>query len=110
MDISGCAGCRVTNNRAERSLRFFAMYCKLSFGTRQECEERFIEHIISLRQTCRIQTRRTYPVLVDTFRTWLQRSSPDFGAYPASDYENIIEGRNICATYQQTNGIVLFDY
>ena len=51
-------GVEATNNRAERSLRFPVMYRKRSFGTRQKCGERFIERILSLRQTCRIQIIR----------------------------------------------------
>jgi transposase len=70
-------GVEPTNNIGERSLRFPVMYRKRSFGTRQECGERFVERIMSLRQTCRIQTRRTFPVLVDALQAWLNRSSPD---------------------------------
>jgi transposase len=70
-------GVEPTNNVAERSLRFPVMYRKRSFGTRQENGERFVERIMSLRQTCRIQNRRTFPVLVDAFQAWLLRTSPD---------------------------------
>jgi transposase len=74
LDVNGV---EPTNNIAERSLRFPVTYRKRSFGTRQECGERFIERIMSLRQTCRIKQRRTFPVLVDAFRAWLNRSEPD---------------------------------
>jgi len=70
-------GVEPTNNYGERSIRFLVTYRKRSFGTRQEFGERFIERIMSLRQTCRIQCRRTFPVLVDAFNAWLHRSSPD---------------------------------
>jgi transposase len=70
-------GVEPTNNRAERSLRFSVMYRKRCFGTKQQCGERFVERILSLRQTCRIQDRRTFPILVDAFQAWFQRSSPD---------------------------------
>jgi len=70
-------GVEPTNNVAERSLRFPVTYRKRSFGTRQECGERFIERIMSLRQTCRIRKERTFPILVDAFRAWLNRSTPD---------------------------------
>ena len=75
-------GVETTNNRAERSLRFPVMYRKRSFGTRQDCGERFIERILSLRQTCRIHGIRTFPILVDAFRSWLQRSPPGFPVIP----------------------------
>jgi transposase len=70
-------GVEPTNNRAERSLRFPVTYRKRSFGTRNEDGERFIERIMSLRQTCRIQSCRTFPILVDAFRAWLNHSQPD---------------------------------
>ena len=70
-------GVEPTNNVGERSLRFLVMYRKRSLGTRQECGERFVERIMSLRQTCRIQAKRTFPVLVDAFSAWLNRSEPD---------------------------------
>jgi transposase len=70
-------GVEPTNNRAERALRFPVTYRKRSFGTREECGERFVERIMSLRQTCRIRGKRTFPVLVDAFNAWLHRSSPD---------------------------------
>ena len=69
-------GVEPTNNRAERSLRFPVIYRKRSFGTKQKCGERFVERILSLRQTCRIQTQKTFPILVDAFHAWFQRSSP----------------------------------
>ena len=70
-------GVEPTNNMAERSLRFPVIYRKRSLGTRQESGERFVERILSLRQTCRIKHQRTFPVLVDAFMSWLDRSSPD---------------------------------
>jgi transposase len=70
-------GVEPTNNVGERSLRFPVTYRKRSFGTRQECGERFVERIMSLRQTCRIQNTRTFPILVNAFQSWSQRSSPD---------------------------------
>jgi transposase len=70
-------GVEPTNNLAERSLRFPVTYRKRSFGTRVDGGERFVERILSLRQTCRLQKRRTYPVLVDAFRVWFNGSLPD---------------------------------
>ena len=40
-------GVEPTNNAAEGSLRFPVTYWKWSFGTRQECRDRFIERILS---------------------------------------------------------------
>jgi transposase len=58
-------------------LRFPVIWRKRSFGTRNEKGERFVERMLSLRQTCRIQLRRTYPVLVDAFRSLLAGHQPD---------------------------------
>ena len=77
-------GVEPTNNVAERSLRFPVTYRKRSFGTRQESGERFVERIMSLRQTCRIQQRRTFPVLVDAFSAWLMRSDPNISFVSAN--------------------------
>jgi len=80
LDVQGVAP---TNNAAERSLRFPVIYRKRCLGTRQECGERFVERILSLRQTCRINHQRTFPVLVDAFSAWLLRSSPDLSFIPS---------------------------
>jgi transposase len=66
-----------TNNHAERMLRFPVIWRKRSFGTRNEKGERFVERMLSLRQTCRIQLRRTYPVLVDAFQSLFAGRQPD---------------------------------
>jgi transposase len=66
-----------TNNHAERMLRFPVIWRKRSFGTRREKGERFVERILSVRQTCRIQKMRTYPVLVDAFKSFFQGQRPD---------------------------------
>jgi len=79
LDVQGVAP---TNNAAERSLRFPVIYRKRSLGTRQDCGERFVERILSLRQTCRIIQQRTFPVLVDAFSSWLLRSSPHISFLP----------------------------
>ena len=68
-------GVEPTSNNVERSLRFPVTYRKRSFGTRQECEKRFVERVMPLRQTYRAKTRKTFPVLVDAFQAWLNRSS-----------------------------------
>ena len=64
-------GVAPTNNHAERSLRFAVLWRKRSFGTRVEKGNRFVERILSLRQTCRIQGRRTFPILVDAMRAFV---------------------------------------
>jgi transposase len=57
-------GVAPTNNHAERTLRYAVLWRKRSFGTRVAKGDSFVERILSLRQTCRLQGKRTFPVLV----------------------------------------------
>jgi transposase len=70
-------GVAPTNNHAERTLRFAVLWRKRSFGTRADKGDRFVERILSLRQTCRLQGKRVYPVLVDAMRAFLEGTQPD---------------------------------
>lgn len=70
-------GVAPTNNHAERTLRFAVLWRKRSFGNRVEKGERFVERILSLRQTCRLQKRRTFPVLIDAVQAFLRGTQPD---------------------------------
>ena len=51
------AGVEPTNNRAERSLRHFVIWRKLSFGTQSDAGSRFVETMLSVIETCRQQRR-----------------------------------------------------
>lgn len=61
-------GVETTNNRAERALRFAVMWRKRSQGTNSAKGSRWVERILSLKETCRLQARSTYTVLVDAVR------------------------------------------
>ncbi len=71
-------GVAPTNNHAERMLRFAVIWRKRSFGTASEKGNRWAERILSLRQTCRVQRRRTFPVLVDAMNSFFNISHSDF--------------------------------
>ena len=58
-------GVDATNNRAERALRFGVLWRKRSLGTARAKGNRWVERILSLKETCRLQTRSTYTVLVE---------------------------------------------
>ena len=73
------AGVGPTNNHAERMLRFAVLWRKRSLGTASEHGDKWVERILSLRQTCRIQGRRTFPVLVDAIAAAFQSRSPNLG-------------------------------
>jgi transposase len=71
------SGVSPTNNHAERMLRFAVCWRKRSFGTVSDKGNRWVERILSLRQTCRLRTRRTFPVLVDAIDCYFKEQEPD---------------------------------
>jgi transposase len=54
------AGVEPTNNRAERALRHFVIWRKLSFGTQSAAGSRFVETMLSVIETCRQQRRSVF--------------------------------------------------
>jgi len=71
-------GVSPTNNHAERMLRYAVQWRKTSLGTASEKGERWVERMLTLRQTCRVQGQRLFPVLVDAVKCSFQGSTPDF--------------------------------
>jgi transposase len=71
------SGVAPTNNHAERTLRFAVLWRKRSFGTRADKGDRFVERILSLRQTCRLQRIRIFPVLVSAMDAFFRGVLPD---------------------------------
>ena len=70
-------GVSPTNNHAERMLRFAVLWRKRSQGTCSEKGDRWVERILSLRQTCRLRSKSTFPVLVDAMTAYFKEQSPD---------------------------------
>jgi transposase len=70
-------GVEPTNNRAERALRFGVLWRKRSLGTQSEKGNRWVERILSFRETCRLKAKTTFPVLVDCIKSYFQNSQPD---------------------------------
>jgi transposase len=66
-----------TNNAAERGLRFGVMWRKRSQGTCSEKGNRWVERVLSFRQTCRIRGRPTFPLLVEAVRCRFNGTTPD---------------------------------
>jgi transposase len=58
-------GGELTNNRAERALCFAGLWRKLRQGTDKEKGDRGVERLLSVRETCRLRGRPTFPILVD---------------------------------------------
>lgn len=70
-------GVEPTNNRAERALRFGVLWRKRSKGTQSEKGNRWVEHILTFKQTCRIKKIATFPKLVDTIKCYFKEQKPD---------------------------------
>jgi transposase len=70
-------GVEPTNNRAERALRFAVLWRKLMHGTYNEKGDRWVERILSLRETCRLRGIPTFPVLVEAVTYSFNGQHPD---------------------------------
>jgi transposase len=70
-------GVEPTNNRAERALRFGVQWRKRSLGTASAKGNRWVERILSLKETCRLHARSTYQVLVDAVASLFMNQQPD---------------------------------
>lgn len=66
-----------TNNRAERALRFGALWRKRSLGIASLTGHRWVERILSLKETCRLRAQSTYTVLVEAVTAFFQGQPPD---------------------------------
>lgn len=70
-------GVEPTNNFAERIIRFGVLWRKRSQGTKSEKGNRWVERILSLRQTCRLHNKSTFAVLVEAFDSYFKEQSPE---------------------------------
>ena len=69
-------GVEPTNNRAERALRFGVLWRKRSLGTQSEKGNRWVERILSFKETCRLKAMATFPALVDCVKAYFENSPP----------------------------------
>lgn len=70
-------GVEPTNNRAERALRFGVLWRKRSKGTQSEKGDRWVERILSLKQTCRMKNLSTFSILIETIDSFFKEREPD---------------------------------
>jgi len=70
-------GVEPTNNFAERMIRFAVLWRKRSYGTKSDKGNRWVERILSLRQTCRLQGKSTFDVLVNAMDSYFKDQQPD---------------------------------
>ena len=69
-------GIEPTNNTAERALRPAVIYRKLSFGTQSESGSRFIERMLTVSETCRLQKRSVYDYLTKAVTAHFSKQTP----------------------------------
>ena len=69
-------GIEPTNNTAERALRPAVIYRKLSFGTQSENGSRYLERILTVSETCRLQSRSAYQYLIEAVQAEFQNQPP----------------------------------
>jgi transposase len=70
-------GVEATNNIAERAHRFGVLWRKRSQGTCSTKGNRWVERVLSLRHTCRIRGRPTFPLLVEAVSCLFTGKKPD---------------------------------
>jgi transposase len=70
-------GVEPTNNRAERALRFAVLWRKRSYGTQSDKGDRWIERILSVKETCRLQSASTFQILTQAVEDFFKGHSPD---------------------------------
>jgi transposase len=70
-------GVEPTNNRAKRALRFAVLWRKIMQGTYNEKGDRWVERILSVRETCRLRGLPTFPILVDAVTCYFNGQHPD---------------------------------
>jgi transposase len=70
-------GVEPTNNRAERALRFAVLWRKRSNGTQSDKGNRWVERVLSLKQTCRMRAIPVFPILVDAIDAYFKEQKPN---------------------------------
>lgn len=70
-------GVEPTNNCAERALRAGVLWRKRSKGTQSDKGDRWVERILSLKQTCRMRFIPTFPILVEAIDSFFKEREPD---------------------------------
>jgi transposase len=66
-----------TNNHAERMLRYGVLWRKRSKGTQSEKGNRWVERILSFKQTCRMRSIASFPLLVAAMDSFFKEQDPD---------------------------------
>jgi len=70
-------GVEPTNNRSERALRFAVLWRKRSNGTQSDKGNRWVERILSVKQTCRMRGVPVFPILLNAMDAYFKDQTPD---------------------------------
>lgn len=70
-------GVEPTNNRAERAIRFGVLWRKRSKGTQSDKGDRWVERILSLKQTCRIKSLSSFNILQQAIKAYFNEQEPE---------------------------------
>lgn len=70
-------GVEPTNNRAERAIRFGVLWRKCSKGTQSDKGDRWVERILSLKQTCRIKSLSSFNILQQAIKAYFNKQEPE---------------------------------
>ena len=70
-------GVEPTNNHAERMLRYGVLWRKRSKGTQSEKGNRWVERILSFKQTCQMRSLASFPILVDAIDAYFKEQKPN---------------------------------
>jgi transposase len=82
-------GVEPTNNRAERALRYGVLWRKRSLGTASPKGNRWVERVLSLKETCRLHARATYAILVDAVTRFFSGQQPDLSWINAGGHTSV---------------------
>lgn len=74
LDIEGI---EPTNNIAERALRYGVLWRKRSKGTQSSKGNRWVERVLSFKQTCSIRSLDSFPLLVNLLGSYFKEQEPD---------------------------------
>ncbi len=66
-----------TNNRSERALRFAVLWRKRSHGTQSDKGNRWVERILSLKQTYRMRALPVFSILANAIDAYFKDRTPD---------------------------------
>lgn len=69
-------GVEPTNNRAERAIRFGVLWRKKSMGTQSDKGDRWVERILSLKQSCKLKAISSFNILLHLIKSYFKEQDP----------------------------------